>query len=300
MLTKSDAERRQMSDGLINAVVAQDQDPGQVMLDMEQDCLETYPEGSQSFEVFRGPFGVARWLGSVEEVRGGDSELIDFDAIDDAGDIKPDEELTRWLLGTSPENNIGNAENMFVDLLPVFPAPQTSPPRVNESLNGIDLNTSISLGSHRMAFSINEDPKAWLLLSYYRDRIIRLISLRQQQQPQNDEVNDPWSSLVMPCAMTTMAELTIGGSASHARLALLSALLATSAFHLQNLSTDLTAEWMVAGEEYTARARGYLETCLEMGKDKFKYKEVLMAILCLANAFVGFLFLVFICEILTR
>lgn len=293
-----------MSDELIDAVVAQDQDPSQVMLDLEQNCLETYPEESQSFSVFRGPFGVARWLGSVEEVHDEDSELIDFNAIGGAGDavdVEPDEDLTRWLLGTSPRNNIGNDEDMFADLLQVSSIPQTSPPGANECLNDIDLNTPISLANHRMTFSINEDPKAWLLLSYYRDRIIRLISLRQQQHPQHDEVNDPWSSLVMPCAMTTMAELTIGGPASHARLGLLNALLATSAFHLQNPSTGLTAdEWMMAGEEYTEIARGHLEACLEMGKSKCKYKEVLMAMLCLANAFVGSLFLVFVCKRLTR
>lgn len=290
-----------MSDELIDAVVAQDQDPGQVMLDLEQDCLETYPKESQSFSVFRGPFGVARWLGSVEEAHDEDSELIGFDAIGDAGDVEPDEDLTRWLLETSPENNIGNGEDIFADLLQVSSIPQTSPPRANEFFRDIDLSTSISLDNHRITFSINEDSKAWLLLSYYRDRIIRLISLRQQQHPQHDEVNDPWSSLVMPCAMTTMAELTIGGSASHARLGLLNALLATSAFHLQNSSTGLTAdEWMVAGEEYTKRARGHLEACLETGKSKCKYKEVLMAILCLANAFVGSLSLIFICKWLTR
>lgn len=290
-----------MSNELIDAVVAQDQDPGQVMLDLEQDCLERYPEELQPFEVFRGPFGVARWLGSVEEIQDEDNELIDFDAIGSTGNDDSEDDLTQLLLGTGPGSDVGNNEDMFADLLQISSIPQTSPPRANEFLNDIDLNMCTSLDNYRMTFSINEDPKSWLLLSYYRDRIIRLISLRQQQKSQRDEVNDPWSSLVMPCAMTTMAELTIGGLASHARLGLLNALLATSAFHLQNSSAGMTAdEWMMAGEEYTERARGHLEACLEIGKSQCKYKEVLMAMLCLANAFVGSLSLLFICKILTR
>ena len=101
----------------------------------------------------------------------------------------------------------------------------------------------------------------------------------------------------MPCAMTTMAELTIGGAASHARLALLNALLATSAFHLHASSKGVTAEeWMVFGDGYTVNARRHLEGCLEeievdvhgsgssSVRKRSKYKEVLMAMLCLTNA----------------
>lgn len=280
MLTNADAERQQMSNQLVDAVVARDQDPGQVLLDLEQECLDTYPE--QSFSVVWGPFGVARWQGS--EVQDEDSDLIDFDAIDvEAGDVEPDEALTRWLLGTSPGGENIDNEDISTELLHVSPILQTA--EANERFAEVGLDTTI-LDINRIMFPVNEDPKAWLLLSYYRDRIIRLISLRQQQHPQHSgaETSNPWSSLVMPCAMTTMAELTIGGSASHAHLAILNALLATSAFHLLNSSSGLTAEeWMVAGEEYTVRARGHLNACLD---GKSKYKEVLMAMLCLANAFV--------------
>ena len=94
-----------------------------------------------------------------------------------------------------------------------------------------------------------------------------------------------------------MAELTIGGTASHARLALLNALLATSAFHLYASSRGIAAEeWLVSGDGYTVAARRHLEGCLEETevdvhgfgsvRKRSKYKEVLMAMLCLANAFV--------------
>ena len=42
-----------------NKLTGSDRDPGQVLLDLEQDCLETYSD--RCFEVFRGPFGFARW-----------------------------------------------------------------------------------------------------------------------------------------------------------------------------------------------------------------------------------------------
>ncbi|KAJ5771070.1 uncharacterized protein N7511_003121 [Penicillium nucicola] len=124
--------------------------------------------------------------------------------------------------------------------------------------------------------------EGWTLLSHYKDQIVPLISpLRRGQE-------SPWISLVIPCAVTTLGELTINGSVNHARLALLNAVWGNSSFHLGN-SVSCPADWKASGEMYLKRAQHHFqkcmeETCLSTSK-KSKYKEILMAILSLSNAF---------------
>lgn len=281
-----------MSNELIDSVTTRGQeDPGQVLLDMEQDCLETNTD--QCFEMFRGPFGIAKW-----ETGGGQdttSAQVDFDFnvdVDvglgvDGGDIGPDDTLTQWFLSA-------NTPHVPAIMQPYEPGLDTLGLNTSQPLSSpspLEIPSSLSLP--------NEDPKSWFLLSYYRDHIMRLISPLQHHDHLS---SDPWNSLVMPCAMATMAELTLGGNANHAPLALLNALLATSAFHLHASSSRGSAasavarEWMVSGKEYTARARGHLAACLveharSAGQKKSKYKEILMAVLSLGNAFVRAYFL---------
>lgn len=84
----ADTERQQMS----NKSTGSDQDPGQVLLDLEQDYLETYSE--RCFEVFRGPFGFARWGNgrSRYEQRSVD---VDVGLVVHGGDVGRDDALTR-------------------------------------------------------------------------------------------------------------------------------------------------------------------------------------------------------------
>ena len=308
-----------MSDELTDSVACHAQDPGQILLDLDQDCLEEYPE-QRPFSVFRGPFGVARWesddgQGDIDSNVPVDSDLnIGFSDF-----LNQDEILSRWLLDTGEhqENLIpipqiqepGDRDPSPGPLSRLWPVEGTIFDNLDLSLNSplawhAQPQQQLSPSSSPRSINLvtNDDPKSWLLLSYYRDRIIRLISPLPQQHHHNTDAagnndNDPWSSLVMPCAMTTMAELTIGGTASHARLALLNALLATSAFHLHASSKGITAEeWLVSGDGYIVAARRHLEGCLEETevdvrgfgsvRKRSKYKEVLMAMLCLANAFV--------------
>lgn len=283
-----------MSNDLINSVSSQDQDPGQILLDLESD-LDTYPE--QSFSVFRGPFGVARWQSSCESKD--HSDMPSGNALDLVDVPEPDEELSHWLweMTQGPSPRI-ETENFTLGLSPIptgtigqpeIPQKTPTPLEVNNLQFNLPTPTPIPIPSP------TEDPKSWLLLSYYRDRIIHLISPQQHL----DANNDPWSGLVMPCAMTAMAELTLGGVPSYACLALLNALLATSAFHLYDAGAGAGAgaggiggeEW-VSADEYAARAKRYLESLKEPqtgspSRGKSKYKEVLMAMLSLANAFVS-------------
>jgi arginine metabolism regulation protein II len=125
--------------------------------------------------------------------------------------------------------------------------------------------------------------EGWTLLSHYKDRIVPLISpLRRGRET-------PWISLLIPCAVTTMGELTLNGSINHARLALLNAVWSTSAFHLGN-NIACQGNWKASGEMYLRRAQCHFQKCMEqtcLSTTKVsKYKEILMAILSLSNAFV--------------
>lgn len=308
-----------MSDELTDSVSCHAQDPGQILLDLDQDCLDDYPE-QRPFSVFRGPFGVARWESDDDQGDIDSNVPVDSDLNIGFSDfLNQDEVLSRWLLDTGEhqENLVsipqiqepGDRDPSPGPLSRLWPVEGTIFDNLDLSLNSplawhAQPQQQLSPSSSPRSINLvtNDDPKSWLLLSYYRDRIIRLISPLPQQHHHNTDAagnndNDPWGSLVMPCAMTTMAELTIGGTASHARLALLNALLATSAFHLHASSRGIAAEeWLVSGDGYTVAARRHLEGCLEETevdvhgfgsvRKRSKYKEVLMAMLCLANAFV--------------
>ena len=308
-----------MSDELTDSIAPHAQDPGQILMNLDQDGLADYPE-QRPFSVFRGPFGVARWESDDGQDQGDvDSDVPVNAGLDlDVGNVlDPDEVLSRWLL------DAGEHEESVMSISQIQEPGDRDPspgllsrlcPVEETIFDDLDLDLHSPLtwnaqpqqqpspSPRSIDLVTNDDPKSWLLLSHYRDRIIRLISPLPQQYHHNTDAaggndNDPWSSLVMPCAMTTMAELTIGGTASHACLALLNALLATSAFHLHASSRGATAEeWMVSGDRYTVTARRHLEGCLAEAevdvrgsgsvRKRSKYKEVLMAMLCLANAFV--------------
>jgi arginine metabolism regulation protein II len=96
---------------------------------------------------------------------------------------------------------------------------------------------------------------------------------------------------VIPCAVTTLGELTLNGQVNNARLALLNAVWSTSAFHLSN-NTSWPGNWKASGEMYLQRAEYYFQKCMEetcLSTSKInKYKEILMAILSLSNAFVWY------------
>ncbi|KAH8424022.1 fungal specific transcription factor domain-containing protein [Aspergillus melleus] len=122
---------------------------------------------------------------------------------------------------------------------------------------------------------------SWLLLANYRDKVVPLLS------PLNPSAKSPWHHLILPCAMNTMAEMTMGGTTSHARSALLHALLATSASHIQLSSfTSPEDSWNLTSHYYKQRARHDLRRCLQEEASsrvkKAKYKDILMALLSMA------------------
>lgn len=118
----------------------------------------------------------------------------------------------------------------------------------------------------------------WELLSYYRERVIPLLSAL------NAGSKSPWHHLILPTAMNAMGELSMGSPITGARSALLHAILATSVLH-QGPAAGLF--WELRAEDHQRQAQKDLLSCFqkEIGcaPKKVKYKEVLMAIIGLAT-----------------
>ncbi|KAJ5344351.1 Protein of unknown function DUF3468, partial [Penicillium brevicompactum] len=264
----TDAERYEMSRQVVSSL--NDLSPSQAIDDLDNN--ECNNEDPAPFSLFRGPFGASRWSEPVQD----ESSVSDFEDIPSSLDgwfeqleqIPRSDDLSHSFLPLDTmDTNV--YEHMYLEELPshdteIYPTEPTQHPEPSLSLAGGNI-------------------EGWTLLSHYKDRIIPLISpLRRGQET-------PWVSLVLPCAVTTLGELTLKGTVNHARLALLNAVWSTSAFHIGNNSTGCFDQWKVSGEQYLSRAQCHFQRCMEEGcmssAKTSKYKEVLMAILSVSNAF---------------
>ncbi len=259
-----------MSNKLVKSVPGDD--PTQALLDLER--FDNYSDATAPFSFFHGPFGVSRlidtdvpdletggsppsprdWLAELDEIVGQGEEgdaLINL--LDTSNDLPVDDS---WLL---------DSISSTIDPIQEAPgSPQLQIPAV----------PSLFTDNH----------EAWAVLSHYKDRIVHLIS------PMGHGKEGAWLSLVMPYAVNTLGELTMSGSANHARLALLNALLSTSALHLGQPSDIRIDHWVRVGNSYLRNAQSHFVQCMEENRGshtkKDTYKEILMAILSLSIAYV--------------
>jgi arginine metabolism regulation protein II len=262
-----------MSNQVVKSVP--DHNPTQALLDLER--FDHCSDVTTPFSLFHGPFGVSRlsqvietdvpdldteettpsprdWLAEFDEILGQEKETDLFSSLLDVSNDLPLDES--WLLEFIP------SEIEPIEVVPGSPRSQ--------------------IASHPSLF--NDNHEAWAILSHYKDRIVHLIS------PLGHGQEGAWLSLVMPYAVNTLGELTMSGSANHARLALLNALLSTSAFHLGQHSVMHIDHWITVGNSYLHKAESHFMRCVEenrmSGVKKNKYKEILMAILSLSTAYV--------------
>ncbi|OJD36538.1 c6 transcription factor [Diplodia corticola] len=122
---------------------------------------------------------------------------------------------------------------------------------------------------------------ASLLLNHYKNHVIRLLSPLKYQR------KTPWNILHLPCAMTTLAEITMGYRANHARASVFYGVMSISAFNLSASSTGTArAHWDGVASSYKRQAHESLKASLGhelSAQKKAKYKEMLMAILSMVT-----------------
>ncbi|THY68387.1 hypothetical protein D6C86_09391 [Aureobasidium pullulans] len=114
------------------------------------------------------------------------------------------------------------------------------------------------------------------LLDHYQTSMMSCFTPLHHEKP-------PWKILHLPCAISAYGELSLLGDSNNAKMTLLFAVLAMSAFNLKHLQTDpMEADnWQSIAESYREKAKSRLKTCLREQseeKKKSKYKEVLMAL----------------------
>ncbi|KAH0353929.1 hypothetical protein KCU83_g2704, partial [Aureobasidium melanogenum] len=114
------------------------------------------------------------------------------------------------------------------------------------------------------------------LLDHYQTSMMSCFTPLHHEKP-------PWKILHLPCAISAYGELSLLGDSNNAKMTLLFAVLAMSAFNLKHLQTDsMEADnWQSIAESYREKAKARLKLCLREQseeKKKSKYKEVLMAL----------------------
>ncbi|KAJ5384169.1 Protein of unknown function DUF3468 [Penicillium concentricum] len=267
----TDVERRDMTLQIVSSVPHRN--PDQAIVDLER--LESDISCSKPFSLFRGPFGAFRWPQSLlsSPLPPDRDEILPFssDWFEQLEEV-PREEDVSFSLDVLDALNQDNGDDLTLETPSLQPA-QSIKTIFHEPSLQVELSPYLSVGN----------VEGWSLLSHYKDRIIPLISpLRRGEET-------PWMSLVVPCAMATLADLMLKGSSNHARLALLNAVWSTSAFHLGNNSVPCLEQWTFSGGVYLTRAQYHFQRCMEescISVTKIsKYKEILMAILSLSNAF---------------
>lgn len=261
-----------MSEEIHNSL--SDRDPDQALLDLER--FEFSTNNIAPFSLFRGPFGVSKLAQTPE---------TDSQSPKDDEAILPVED---WLVEPNYRSPTeGNVD--YSDFLHDFNDVLDDEPVLWDLISSSVEGTEESFETPQLPLEIlpinpNENTDAWAILSHYRDRIVPLISPFEHGQ----EV--PWKNLVIPCAVTTLGETMMNGTASHACLALLNALLSASSFHFSQHSAMSIGHWITTGESYLKLAQHHLMQYIEEANappsKNSKYKQVLMALLSLSTTYV--------------
>lgn len=144
----------------------------------------------------------------------------------------------------------------------------------SQSLNHSARSPSILTMSNDANLSKIPD-EARLLLDYYSERIIDVMSMSTTNKP-------PWKTIHLPCAMSAFADLAVHGEGrSLARMALFYALLSISSFHIGFAHDDENSlYWRERGELHKKKSESFLRSALRNDMPKSargKYKELLMS-----------------------
>jgi hypothetical protein len=128
------------------------------------------------------------------------------------------------------------------------------------------------------------------LLTHYRETLVSFFT------PAQVASQSPWETMYIPSVFSTVGEIGLCGNSSNAKVSLLFAIFAISAFSLDGRSHFIDAtgrqDWRALGEMYRERANRRLKRSLQdlssmTEKKKEKYKDILMALLSTVTICVG-------------
>lgn len=127
--------------------------------------------------------------------------------------------------------------------------------------------------------SLHFTPQARYLLDHYIKNVTRIMSV--VVHPKN-----PWKTIYLPRAVSAVGDLVGLGHTASARNALLHALLAVSAFHLQSKfpeESEGRKHYLGLGLQLKAEAYTWLSECLMKDLVSQKYKDVITAVLSMVS-----------------
>jgi hypothetical protein len=127
--------------------------------------------------------------------------------------------------------------------------------------------------------SLHFTPQARYLLDHYIKNVTRIMSV--VVHPKN-----PWKTIYLPRAVSAVGDLVGLGHTASARNALLHALLAVSAFHLQSKFSEESEgrkHYLGLGLQLKAEAYTWLSECLMKDLASQKYKDVITAVLSMVS-----------------
>ncbi|OQE25464.1 hypothetical protein PENSTE_c006G00607 [Penicillium steckii] len=282
--------RQKMSERLIASTRPKDLD--RCLADVEETCgpAEYWIDSDFMFE--RGPFGAFRVSDNTHPNRDPGIMFAPPDAFSRA-EIVPEEpipndsrtaSLDRICEDPLMEFLFWDIELPFDDQHDGFLNTDISP-LTNWDDTGSALGPSLGSLSVVSPSSPSLAPeKASFLLSLYREKVSRFFSPVSANKT-------PWKILHIPIAMEAFAELTMGEIANPARMCIFYSILSTVAFMVPQLSSDDTSSnWKNESEGFLGQAQSYLTTALRelsSPQKKIKYKDMLIAFLCMGTAWIG-------------
>ncbi|KAE8148604.1 fungal-specific transcription factor domain-containing protein [Aspergillus avenaceus] len=120
-----------------------------------------------------------------------------------------------------------------------------------------------------------------LLLLEYKNNLVKIFSPVQSNK-------SPWQLLHVPSAMATLAQLTLGEQPGNASSCIFYAILATSAYVKDALSTQPVSHehWQTQAMKYAGEAQRYLHKALQdvsTSEKRSKYKDILIALMSMST-----------------
>ncbi|OJK01997.1 hypothetical protein ASPACDRAFT_3012, partial [Aspergillus aculeatus ATCC 16872] len=297
--------RQQMSEQLVASL--NPHNVNTVLSRLDGDCEERdEAPPTQSFFTQLGPFGAFRLVVSepgpspgLIETLPADSELPLVEIPPETGlnlaleDAFASDPLLDCLFGNLDVDGFGDlsTQNFFSAAMPLSEGDDFSSPSQSLTsglLMGPSTSSSIGLSSPFLSapslrspptVTNRAPPDAPFLLSVYKHDVVPLFSPIRSRK-------NPWETLFVSSAMETLARLTMGESVAPTQMTIFSAILATGAFAQRGASVTRSSAnyWGGQAEALAAEAQTHLKRALRDASStvkKVKYKDILIALLCI-------------------
>lgn len=288
--------RQKMSEQLVESA-----DPGNIdtiISQVDSECQEPEERTGVDFNTMSGPFGAFRLSRSSEQ----ETESVETTSVLPAIPSPATPPFVESTVSMDIDEIFSNdplMECLFSDVNAAFDVQHggffntTLSPLATLNENAFSMSSSARCTGSSMLIEPSLLPPpihslvpddAPFLLSHYRDHVVRLFSPVCFDK-------SPWHIIHLPNAMETLGLLTIGKVSCNARMCSFYAILATSAF-VQRVSVMQGSYryWQQRAEKYSHQAQIYLKSALQDTTSipkKIKYKDMLVALLCMVTVSVS-------------